>query len=54
MLGAAEAMLERSGLVWDPAEQPEYDATLSLARTVVGDRLEALRAAGGAMNPRGF
>lgn len=54
MLGAAEAMLERSGLVWDPAEQPEYDATLALARTVVGDRLEALRAAGGAMNPREF
>jgi tetratricopeptide (TPR) repeat protein len=25
ILGAAESLLERAGLVWDPAEQPEYD-----------------------------
>jgi tetratricopeptide (TPR) repeat protein len=46
MLGAAEGILERAGLVWDPAEQPEYDATLSLARAVAGERLDELRASG--------
>jgi tetratricopeptide (TPR) repeat protein len=46
VLGAAEGILERSGLVWDPAEQPEYDATLTLAHAVAGERLEKLRASG--------
>lgn len=48
LLGAAEAVLGRTGLVWDPAEQPEYDATLTLARAVAGDRTEELRVAGAA------
>jgi hypothetical protein len=46
ILGAAEGILERTGLVWDPAEQPEYDATLSLAHAVAGERLDELRTAG--------
>ena len=51
VLGAAEAMLERAGLVWDPAEQPEYEATLALAGAVVSGRLEELRAAGARADP---
>jgi tetratricopeptide (TPR) repeat protein len=46
VLGAAEGILERTGLVWDPAEQPEYDATVTLAHAVAGERLDELRAAG--------
>lgn len=46
ILGAAEALLERAALVWDPAEQPEYDATLSLAGAVAGDRRDELRTRG--------
>jgi hypothetical protein len=50
-LGAAEALLERAGLVWDPAEQPEFDATLTLARAVAGNRFDELRAAGAGADP---
>ena len=32
MLGAADAILEQGSLVWDPAEQPDYDATRDLGR----------------------
>jgi ATP/maltotriose-dependent transcriptional regulator MalT len=53
ILGAAEAVLENDGLVWDPAEQPEYEATLELARVVVGADLDARRAAGRA-HPQSF
>jgi hypothetical protein len=51
ILGAAEALLERAVLVWDPAEQPEYDATLTLARAVAGNRFDELRAAGAGADP---
>jgi hypothetical protein len=50
ILGAAEALLDRAGLVWDPAEQPEYDATLSLAGAVAGDRRDELRTRGAEVN----
>lgn len=46
VLGAAEAMLERAELVWDPAEQAEYDATLKLARVVAGVDADIGRATG--------
>jgi hypothetical protein len=39
MLGAAEGVLEAAELVWDPAEQPEYERTLGVARDLVGSRL---------------
>jgi tetratricopeptide (TPR) repeat protein len=51
ILGAAEAVLERTGLVWDPAEQPEYEATLKAAGAVAGERLDELRAAGAEPDP---
>jgi len=40
MLGAAEAILSRAGLAWDPADAPEYERTLSLARSVAGDTFD--------------
>lgn len=54
LLGAAEALLDRAGLVWDPAEQPEYDTTVALAQAVAGERLQGLRAAGASSDPRAF
>jgi hypothetical protein len=54
MLGAAEAVLERAGLVWDPAEQPEHEATLQCARAVLGAQVDERRAAGAAEDPRSF
>jgi hypothetical protein len=51
ILGAAEALLQRTGLVWDPAEQPEYEATLTLGAAVAGDRVDELRTAGAAADP---
>jgi len=53
ILGAAEAMLEQAGLVWDPAEQAEYEATVERARAVTGARLDERRAAGAA-HPQSF
>jgi hypothetical protein len=54
ILGAAEAVLDRAGLVWDPAEQPEYDATLERARAVLGAQLDERREAGATAEPRSF
>jgi len=54
ILGAAEAVLERAGLVWDPAEEPEYVATLDLARALLGADLDDRRASGAAADPRAF
>jgi hypothetical protein len=51
ILGAAESLLERGGLVWDPAEQPEYEATLELAGAVAGERRDELRTAGAGADP---
>ena len=51
ILGAAESRLERGGLVWDPAEQPEYEATLELAGAVAGERRDELRTAGAGADP---
>jgi hypothetical protein len=51
-LGAAEGILEREGLVWDPAEEPEYERSVALAREVADVRLDDLRAAGRALDPR--
>lgn len=51
ILGAAESLLERTGLVWDPAEQPEYEATLELAGVVAGEGRDALRARGAEAGP---
>lgn len=53
ILGAAEAELERAELVWDPAEQPEYEATLELARMIAGTQLDERRAEGAA-DPQSF
>jgi len=53
ILGAAEAELKRAELVWDPAEQPEYEATLELARLIAGTQLDERRAEGAA-RPRSF
>ncbi len=53
ILGAAEAELKGAGLVWDPAEQPEYEATLELARLIAGAQLDERRAEG-AVRPRSF
>jgi tetratricopeptide (TPR) repeat protein len=53
ILGAAEAILKRARLVWDPAEQQEYEATLELARLVTGTQVDERRAAGAA-RPRSF
>jgi hypothetical protein len=54
ILGAAAARLERAALVWDPAEQPEYDATLTLARRVAGERCDDLVAECADADPRSF
>jgi tetratricopeptide (TPR) repeat protein len=51
ILGTAESLLEREGLVWDPAEQPEYEATLELAGVVAGERRDELRLAGAGADP---
>jgi tetratricopeptide (TPR) repeat protein len=51
ILGTAESLLDRAGLVWDPAEQPEYEATLALAGVVAGERRDELRKAGGEADP---
>jgi tetratricopeptide (TPR) repeat protein len=50
-LGAAESVLEREGLVWDPAEESEYERTLELGRGVAGARLDKLRACGHSVDP---
>jgi tetratricopeptide (TPR) repeat protein len=54
ILGAAEAIFDRAKLVWDPAEEPEYTATVQLARTLLGGNLDERRAAGEAVDPRAF
>ena len=54
ILGAAEAVLERAGLVWDPAEQPEYEGTLERARALLGARLDERRKVGASEGARSF
>jgi ATP/maltotriose-dependent transcriptional regulator MalT len=46
ILGAAENILGRDELVWDPAEEHEYERTLALARKVAGERVDDLRMQG--------
>lgn len=53
-LGAAEQILERDNLVWDPAEEPEYRRTVELARRVAGARLGELRMRGRERDPQTF
>lgn len=54
ILGAADSQLEQDALVWDPAEQREYERTLALAREVAGERLGQLRELGRTRDPRAF
>lgn len=50
LLGAAEALLDSDGIVLDPADAPEYERTVDLARTQLGmTAFERYRAAGRAL-----
>jgi tetratricopeptide (TPR) repeat protein len=54
ILGAADAALEQGGIVWDPAEQPDYDATRDLGRRIAGAAFDERVASGLARDARSF
>jgi ATP/maltotriose-dependent transcriptional regulator MalT len=53
-LGASATLLERAGLVWDPAEEPEFHATVALGQSVARDRFDDLFAKGDGADARSF